>query len=853
MPAMAGYPRVLTRRPRHRLIVERDRLHGSDPAGRVTIITGPAGTGKSVLASQIADRLGARLAWCRLAPGWNRATDIAGMTSASLEAEQVDVGDDLHAAADAVLGLLEEEPTCLVVDDLHEGEGGQAEHLLAEVASFLPENSAIVVTSRRRPAELIGMVEPSMLHVMDAEALAFDVEETKILFDARGITSDATRARDLTNGWIAALVAATDAGTDDTTRQGGAGFETVVGAALSPDKLGPLWPAAEASAVLPYVSGELLQALECGDLQTLEQLAEHTSLLVETAGQWRLHASAAELVEGRIDDHRRADLRSGAAHFLAESDAITAIELFIEASDSEAAGDLLAARASEIGPSRATRWLYQLPADVRRRLPPVLASGRATVNVNLAIEMARRTVDTADDSRTRREGLLGLGSLLLAEGDLGDAAEALEAAHNLAGGDRQFAASAGEQLATTRWLAGDNAGAAAAMKGIDDHPWVAWLRAVIALLDGDPDAAADAARLSVDLADGANVTDGPGNAVLAAVALTTTGPGDAAPIAEQAYQTALEVGGRDLAAAAPVHGWCLIGSGADEEALAVAEQVERTIGRHDQAARLHAALMRRAITARSNDESERQRADRRVDDLRSRGLAPIERFADLLAASCSPSEQVERGLRVEYCGAFRLLVDGQPLEASAWKSKKAQEVCAYVCHAGPSGLRREQVIEAIWAGRDPEKGRTLLRTALSEIRRVLEPRRGAGQESRFVSTSGDRVVVTGASDLAEAESLSEAGDHQGAFALLAARHAPDLPDSDWAHELVPQIERGLIESAARVASSSASHEMIVLAFERLIEIEPWQRDHFDGLVAAYKNVGDDLSAEDVDRRWFADD
>ena len=224
----------------------------------------------------------------------------------------------------------------------------------------------------------------------------------------------------------------------------------------------------------------------------------------------------------------------------------------------------------------------------------------------------------------------------------------------------------------------------------------------------------------------------------------------------------------------------------------------------------------------------------------------------MLLAGDPTDEEAAPALLVELCGSFRVSVDGSALDASAWKSKKALEVCAVLCQAGEIGQRREQVIEAVWTGRDPDKGRTLLRTALSEIRRVLEPRRGAGQESRFVFSEGDRVQVLGTTDLNEAARAKSDGDYGRAFELLRAGLAADLPDSDWVDELLPVVERELVEAATRVVHDGDPQQQVA-AYERLIAVEPWQRDHFDGLAAVHRGLGDDLAAEDVERRWFADD
>ena len=208
---------------------------------------------------------------------------------------------------------------------------------------------------------------------------------------------------------------------------------------------------------------------------------------------------------------------------------------------------------------------------------------------------------------------------------------------------------------------------------------------------------------------------------------------------------------------------------------------------------------------------------------------------------------------VVFCGALAISVDGVALAPTAWKSKKARDVCALLADAGQHGLRREQVIEAIWTGRDPHKGRSLLRTALTEIRRVLEPRRGTGQESRFVTTVDDRVVVLGDTDLARADRL-RGDDPSASFALLALGPAGDGPDADWFDAVATRIDRARVDAASRVAADPLSAAATrVQALEVLLDAEPWQRAHFRALADLHRELGDDHAADDVDRRWFADD
>ena len=169
-------------------------------------------------------------------------------------------------------------------------------------------------------------------------------------------------------------------------------------------------------------------ALGVGDGARLSALAGRTSLVVESSGTWRLHdvgrqAGAAGLRPGEADD-----LRVAAATLLAADDPLSAIDVLLDAGATERAADLLATNLSEVGETRAVRWLYRMPAAVRRRFPPVLTAGRATVDLDAAREEAERRLEAAATDDERGEALLALGSAMAAAAELGGAAEVLEGA-----------------------------------------------------------------------------------------------------------------------------------------------------------------------------------------------------------------------------------------------------------------------------------------------------------------------------------------------------------------------------------------------------------------------------------------
>ena len=380
-----------------------------------------------------------------------------------------------------------------------------------------------------------------------------------------------------------------------------------------------------------------------------------------------------------------------------------------------------------------------------------------------------------------------------------------------------------------RLWAGDQAGAEA-MATPPPYPgsFAAWAAGEVALARGDDGAVGEAIEaLHVD-----GLTPGEralGSALMARLRLHEGVENEAAQQAASGYRDAVDQGGLFLLAAAPVHAWCLARGGRWDEAGAVADGLRRRMGRQDVGASLHAALIHtaRASVAGVTDEADRWRSV--VADLRRLGFGPAEEEARRWLPGLRGASP---GLEVACLGPLAVRVDGTPVALERWRSRKALAVLIALALAGPDGLGREELIERIWPDRPAAKGRALLRTALAEVRSVLEPSRPPGERSRFVTVAGDRVRAVATTDLARAQAHATAHQPEAAWACFRGAFLAGDADLDGVDEhrwQADALRASLAETL--VADSSADPALRVEAVELLWQEQPWRTDVVEQVAA----------------------
>jgi LuxR family maltose regulon positive regulatory protein len=204
--------------PRLRLI---ERLDASLPR-KLTLVSAPAGFGKTTLVSAWAARCGRPVAWFSLDEGDNDPARFLAYLAAALRTVGVEIEEDVaadastSAAAEECLTVLinrvaaAPEPLVLVLDDYHLVTAQQVHDAVAFLLEHLPDNLHLAIATRADPplpvARLRGQEQLSELRLSD---LRFTLEEaSEFLERAMGPVlsgDDVAALASRTEGWIAGL------------------------------------------------------------------------------------------------------------------------------------------------------------------------------------------------------------------------------------------------------------------------------------------------------------------------------------------------------------------------------------------------------------------------------------------------------------------------------------------------------------------------------------------------------------------------------------------------------------------------------------------------------------------------
>ena len=156
-----------------------------------------------------------------------------------------------------------------------------------------------------------------------------------------------------------------------------------------------------------------------------------------------------------------------------------------------------------------------------------------------------------------------------------------------------------------------------------------------------------------------------------------------------------------------------------------------------------------------------------------------------------------QGLDVRVLGRFRVSVKGRPIEHSQWPGAKSRTLFQYLAlHHFRGFIPKDVLVEMLWPDQDPEKTGKRFNTAMSRLRKLLEPDLPPRSPSSYILRKNDHYSLCfgpeGGLDLAQFQDLAkkalgmEKTDPRAALALgrkaerlYTGPLLEDSPYQDW--------------------------------------------------------------------------
>jgi DNA-binding SARP family transcriptional activator len=220
----------------------------------------------------------------------------------------------------------------------------------------------------------------------------------------------------------------------------------------------------------------------------------------------------------------------------------------------------------------------------------------------------------------------------------------------------------------------------------------------------------------------------------------------------------------------------------------------------------------------------------------------------------APERQAEVAIRA--FGAFRVILGGETVPASAWQSKKARTLVKILVARRGRATNREQLMEILWPGESPAIVTRRLSVALATARAVLDPGRLYPSEQYIVADNDairlnldharvdvEEFMLYAAAGLA-AHREDRATDARVPLQMAETAYAGDFLEEDryedWA---VPTREDALATyhavamSLAEISARTGDADAAVRCYLRVLERDEYDEQAHLGMVAILERDG----------------
>lgn len=226
------------------------------------------------------------------------------------------------------------------------------------------------------------------------------------------------------------------------------------------------------------------------------------------------------------------------------------------------------------------------------------------------------------------------------------------------------------------------------------------------------------------------------------------------------------------------------------------------------------------------------------------------------AAAEAMASKVTAELAIKTLGGFDVMVDGHPVDPSAWQSRVAREIIWMLIAGRSRPINREILLDRIWPEDDPEKASNRLSVALTTIRKVFDPAK-THDANHFLKTDRDSVALAADRididveafliEAARGRALLRQGKRSEALTILkgaeeryVGEFLEEHPYADWAVALREEARSEYMTVAsdlAQAAEEDGDHDLAARRYLRMLERDVYNEPAHISLVRVMELSG----------------
>jgi DNA-binding SARP family transcriptional activator len=203
-------------------------------------------------------------------------------------------------------------------------------------------------------------------------------------------------------------------------------------------------------------------------------------------------------------------------------------------------------------------------------------------------------------------------------------------------------------------------------------------------------------------------------------------------------------------------------------------------------------------------------------------------------------------LRIVTLGGFRLLHEGRPVPASAWRSRKARDLLRLLVANRGRPAPRDALMETLWPEDDPALLPNRLSVLLATIRHVLDPERAHPPDHYIAAEQGavalriERIEVDVIRFLDLAAQALQDDDPElldAAERLYGGEFLAEDAYEDWATPLRDEVRNAYVGVARALARHAPDSDTAARYLERVLDRDRYDEEAHLELIGRLERAG----------------